>query len=292
MVKKLEALLEEEKVKLEDALVENSSTETNKEEVVESTSDFDASADIEAIFKDMDVSEEFKQKAARVYEASVIALATQVSENIATELKEHFETETAQIIEQYETNLNEEVNGYLKFVTEKWINENEVQATNVVRSEIAESFMDGLRELLVSHYVDLPEDKVDLVAEMEEANQKLTAKTNSLLEDIIALRKVNDNLVREQIVKEHVSGLSDFEKDKFEKLSEAIEYTSTDDYNSRLDEIRQSYFTETTQVTKSNFENEDPIELVEEVRPQLNSGFNVNSVLSHLGKTRRTTASK
>ena len=273
MTKKIEDLLEEEVTDIvageADVVVED--TETVAEEA---TPEVDLAADIDAIFAGTDLSEEFKEKALRVYEASVIAMATQIAEKAEAALTESFNAELAAIQEQTESevsalveSLNNDVEKYIAYVSENWLEENKLEATNIVKTELAESFMNDLGVLLERHNIELPDDKIDLYAELEEKYAALEAENNKLLEEAISLKTEKAEIVRESIVAEFSEGLTDLEKDKFFRLSEAIDYSDDESYKGKLEEIRESYFpAKSLEVIQENLDTDEIITLEEDVK--------------------------
>lgn len=293
MVKKIEEALD----KVDPAKVEATEVDAGSETVVESSDGFDADTDIAAIFSGMDLSEEFKTKAKTVYEASVVAMATQISEKVTAEVEAAKEAEIAAIKEQAEADfvaaketINEQVSDYLKFVTENWLEENKLEAENIVRTELSESFMEKLAVLMREHYVELPDDKIDLVAELQDKVEESTVELNKVLEQVVELRKANETLVRESALKDVAVGLTDMEQDKFNRLAEAVEFTNVEEFSGKLNEIKESYFTASKEaVVDTSLDNQDPVVIEEEViktegKP---AAMNYNNILKHLGRTSR-----
>lgn len=270
MTKQIEDLLNED---TENAVDGAETVENADDSVNESTNEVDLAADIEAIFAGTDLSEEFKAKALRVYEASVIAMATGIAADAEAQLTEAFNAELAAIQEQTEQevaalteNINEDVEKYLEYVSNNWLTENKIEATSIVKTHIAESFMTEMAAVLERHNIDLPDEKIDLYSELEEKYAALEATNNKLLEEAISLKAEKDEAIREGIVYDFTDGLSDFEKDKFIRLSEAIEFEDDDSYKGKLSEIRESYFPQKIEEKiEQELDSEELVTLEEEV---------------------------
>lgn len=294
MTKKIEDVLKEVET---DEVVGTTEKKVKENVDASGNTDFDASADIEAIFGGMELSEDFKEKAKRVYEASVVAMATQISEKVASELNESFEAQLTEKDEEldetfksYKNELNENVNDYLGVVTEGWLNDNKLEATNIVRTEIAESFMEQMKTLMAEHYVDVPTEKVNLINELQEQAKEAIAEQNRLMEEIVNLRKENNAILREAAIAKIAEGLTEMEKDKFTRLSEAVNFS--DNFEDKLTEIRESYFVSLKEATgDTGLENDDPVVLAEEVETPkskiVRNGIDYTQVLKHMGKTSR-----
>lgn len=195
--------------------------------------------DMDALFTGEELSEEFKDKATTIFEAAVM---TRVKEEVAR-LEEEFaatlEEETAKQIE----GLVEQVDGYLGYIAEQWIAQNELALEHGIKSEIVESFITGMKGLFEEHYIDVPEEKYDVLGEMEQTIESLEAKLNETVEANVALTKQVAETTRAQIVAEAAEGLSDVEAEKFQGLVEELSFESADSFSTKVKTIRESYFT-------------------------------------------------
>jgi hypothetical protein len=209
---------------------------TMKEEIT-----VDVSEDVAALTSDETLSEEFKLKAATIFEAAVIS---------------RIKTEVAKIEESYEARLEEEtqlaveglvekVDGYLDYVVEQWMKQNELALESGIKSEILENFVSGLKGLFEEHYIDVPEEKYDVLGEMDVKIAELEGKLNETVDANIALNKQVGELKRHEVVAELAAGLTDTESEKFQGLAKEIAFESVEQYKGKLQTIRESYFTKT-----------------------------------------------
>ena len=201
----------------------------------------DVSEDVAALTSDDTLSEEFKQKAATIFEAAVIS---------------RIKTEVAKIEESYEARLEEEtqlaveglvekVDGYLDYVVEQWMKQNELALESGIKSEILENFVSGLKGLFEEHYIDVPEEKYDVLGEMDVKIAELEGKLNETVDANRALTKQVGELKRHEGVAELAAGLTDTESEKFQGLAKEIAFESVEQYKGKLQTIRESYFTKT-----------------------------------------------
>lgn len=215
----------------------------------------------ESIFEDEDLSEEFKTKAEAVFEAAV---HEKVLAEKAT-LEEQYQTELEEAKEQFTEELVEKVDGYLDYVVEKWMQENEVQIESSIKVEVAESLLDSLKGLVEDHNLDVSDEQVDAVAELESRLEEQESKYNETVESLVALKEEKESLEREIALAEISEDLTDTEADKLSTLVEGISFEDLEDYKSKVEAIKESYFTES--VTSEN----DDTEYLEEETEQNDS---------------------
>jgi hypothetical protein len=204
----------------------------------------------ESIFEDEDLSEEFKTKAEAVFEAAV---HEKVLAEKAT-LEEQYQTELEEAKEQFAEELVEKVDGYLDYVVEKWMQENEVQIESSIKVEVAESLLDSLKGLVEDHNLDVSDEQVDAVAELENRLEEQENKYNETIETLVALKEEKESLEREIALAEISEDLTDTEADKLSTLVEGISFENLEDYKSKVEAIKESYFTES--VTSENDDTE------------------------------------
>lgn len=193
---------------------------------------------IEEMFGGQDLSEEFKEKATIVFEAAVNAKLNEEVER----LEEEFETKLNEQAEIAVNDLVEKVDSYLDYVVEKWMEENELAIDSGIRTEMAESFMNGLHDLFVEHNVDISEEKADIVSEMAEELEAKEAKLAEAIEQTIALRKELAEAHVQDAFEEISEGLTETQAEKLEKLAEGIEYDTIEDYKHKVSIIKENYF--------------------------------------------------
>lgn len=221
---------------------------------------YDFSEDLDAIIADeATLSEEFKSKTAVIFEA---AIKSKLREEV-DRLEEQYEQRLTEELEQMSTDLIEKVDGYLDYVVDEWMKENEVAIQNGIRNEIAEGFMSGLKDLFEENYVDVPDSKIDLVDELAEQNEQLNEKANASIEEVLSLREELNNYKRDAIIREATVGLADTQADKLAKLVEDVDFVDEETFIDKVITIRDSYFSKKT----SNYqldEEADQSELTEQ----------------------------
>ena len=201
-------------------------------------SELDIKADVDALVGDSDLSEEFKQKAATIFEAAIKAKVKEESQRLQgeyeTKLKEDTETHKAELVEK--------VDSYLNYVVEEWMQENKIAIERGIKGEIAEDFIGGLKKLFEDHYIDVPDEKYNVLEDQASKIEDLEKKLNEEIEKNVELNKSNGELKREEIAKAVSADLTDVEKEKFNKLAEEVEYSNEEDFTSKVKTIKESYF--------------------------------------------------
>ena len=218
--------------------------------------------DVEALIGGEELSEEFKQKAATIFEAAVMS---RVKQEVAR-LDEAFEQKLTEQVEQIKEGLVEKVDGYLDYVVEQWMEQNEIALERGMKSEILEGFVAGLKGLFEEHYIELPEEKFDVLGALEEQTSTLEAKLTEQFEANVALRSELAQYQRMQVVDALSEGLAETDKEKLSSLAEELEFSDVESFEKKVQTIRESYFT-TKATTKSVVESvvtDTPVTLTEE----------------------------
>jgi len=201
-------------------------------------SELDIKADVDALVGDSDLSEEFKQKAATIFEAAIKAKVKEESQRLQgeyeTKLKEDTETHKAELVEK--------VDSYLNYVVEEWMQENKIAIERGIKGEIAEDFIGGLKKLFEDHYIDVPDEKYNVLEDQASKIEDLEKKLNEEIQKNVELNKSNGELKKEEIIKKSSEDLTDVQKEKFNKLAEEVEYSSEEDFSSKVKTIKESYF--------------------------------------------------
>jgi len=209
------------------------------EEVVEDyIKSIDVSSDVDALVDGEDMSEEFKEKAATIFEAAV---KSKTREEL-TRITEEQQNAMAFEINEYKDTLSEKVDQYLDYVVEEWMKENELAIERGLKGEIAEDFISGLKQLFEDHYIDVPDEKYDVLEAQSEKIAELEEQLNSIMEQNIEMKTANSELVREQVILEAASDLSDTQFEKFKSLTEEIDFKDQDTFREKLDTLKESYF--------------------------------------------------
>lgn len=214
--------------------------ETTEEVVAETTEveEFSVEEDVNALLTGEELSEEFKEKTKTIFEAAV-------KSKIAEETKKIEETFEARFTEQVETvksELAEKMDKFLTYVAEEWKKENEIELHNGIKLEMMQSFMDGMKNLFEENYVQLPEEKYDVMQEMTDKLDEMEEKLNEQIETNMSLNGKVNSFVKESIVTEVSKGLADTQAEKFASLAEGVEFESEESFKSKLETIKESYF--------------------------------------------------
>jgi len=193
--------------------------------------------DLSPIFGE-DLSEDFKTKATSIFEAAVIARVNLEMEKVAGSLEEKYAAEFA----EYKEGIVEKVDAYLNYVVENWMEENKLAVENGLRTEIAEDFMSGLKALFKEHYIEVPEEKYDVLGELQGKVAELEESLNSQVENNVNLNTEVVDLKKKLIIKEMTKDLADTEASKLTKLLEGVEFDSADMYKEKVSVIKENYF--------------------------------------------------
>jgi len=248
----LEVVAEEEQVEDEET------TETTVEPI-----------DLSPIFGD-DLSEDFREKATSIFEAAVIARVNNEMEKVSAALEEKF----AEEFTVYTEGVVEKIDAYLNYVVENYLEENKLAVESGLRSEIAEDFMSGLKALFKEHYIEVPEEKYDVISELQDAVTELEEGLNSQLENNVNLNTEVTDLRKKLIIKEMSKDLADTEANKLAKLLEGVEFDNADFYKEKVSVIKENYFPRDAIVTKETAKQA----LIEEIAPtEVYSGNDVVS---------------
>ena len=239
MYNKMEMMGKEEEEKTE-AKVEESTLD-------ERIASVDVSDDVSALTQDEELSEEFKEKAATIFEAAVKSKIRSEVERIEMEKTQ----EIAEEINNVRDELTEKVDNYMNYVVEEWMKENEIAIERGLKGEIAEDFISGLKALFEEHYVDVPDEKYDILGQQSEKIDELEAKLNEQIEKNAEMKKSHDVLVRDRVFTECSSDLADTEVEKFKSLAEEVDFSNEESFKEKLDQLKESYFPKAKTVAES-----------------------------------------
>ena len=207
-----------------------------KEESEEDT--IDVSADVEALTKDKDLSEDFKAKASTIFEAALKSKVSEMKKKMNASYEEKLKEET----EAQKAELTEKVDSYLNYVVEEWMKENSIAIERGIKGEIAEDFISGLKKLFEDHYIDVPDEKYNVLEDQASKIEELEKKLNEQVEKNVELNKANGEMKRQDIIDEMSADLADTAKEKFNKLAEEVEYSNEKDFTTKVATIKESYF--------------------------------------------------
>ena len=204
--------------------------------------EIDVKEDIEAIVNGEDLSEDFKTKASTIFEAAVSAkVLSEVNQRI-DELETNYKKEITEAKEEHLSTVTEKVDGYLNYVTEEWMKENELAVEKGIRSELVEDFMTGLKNLFTEHYIDIPEEKVDLVDDLFEKVEELEQKLDESINTSVDIKKELAEYKKAETLREVSEDLADTEKEKLGKLADGIDFEDKSQYSEKLEVIKENYF--------------------------------------------------
>ena len=224
-----------------ESYMEDADVAEDLEAVVETQeAEYDFSGDLNALVEsEATLSDGFKDKAATIFEAAV---KSKLSEEIVR-IEESYSTELAEEIASTKSDLVEKIDSYLNYVVENWMSENQVAIQTGLRSEIAENFMNGLKDLFVESYVDVPESKVDLVDDLAEQVEELETALNSQTAKNIEMTEELELFQRYEVIREHAHGLAETEVEKLAKLAEDLDFVDEETFSAKVKTIKESYFT-------------------------------------------------
>ena len=237
--------------------------------------------DMESLFSDDDtISEDFKSKAATIFEARVYDRVTQIEE----ETEARYAGMLEEAIDTIKADLTEKVDDYLSYVVEQWLAENQIAVESGLRAELTEDFIGGLKNLFTEHYIDVPADKVDLVEELASKVEELESKLNEEIESGIQLKKSLVESQKTEIAHEVCEGLTATQAEKVKSLAESVDYSTEEEYKDKLETIRENYF-------PSHAKKADVKDLHEQVedgseKPQTSADPYVASVMQAISKTK------
>lgn len=221
--------------------------------------------DLGALFDGEELSEDFRLKATAVFEAAV---QTRVAQEVA-ELKESLAEEALNEATALEESLVEKVDGYLDYMVEQWMEKNALAVNRGIKTEILESFVGGMKDLFESHYIDVPDEKYDLVEASQNEVAELAEKLDEAVEENIALRASLKETARLIQIEEAVDGMAETDAEKFRELAEAVSYTNEEEFGKKLSGLRESYFKtpvakEEPKQIQEEFMTDTPVEVVNE----------------------------
>ena len=235
--KKLMAMKEED----ED---EDEKDEKDDEEVKESSEvesdlvEMEVEDDLEKISEALDLSEENQEKARTIFKAAVSSKVSEIKEQLESDFEENLKTS----VETVKGDLAEAVDKYLTYCAEEWTKENELAIERGLRSEMTENFIEGLKTLFVEHYVDVPEDKYDVIDELANRLDEMEEKLDSEVHKNMEIVEENDSLKRQNVVREACLDLSESQQEKMVSLSEGVDFVDQEDFAEKVSELKEAYF--------------------------------------------------
>ena len=255
-----EEVIEEEEVTTDEVVAEEESEttdevvaeeETSEEEVIEEEESIDIEADVQALLEGEELSEEFQNKARTIFEGAIRSKVGEIKE----ELQEAYATALVEELDKIKEGLTERVDAYLEYVADEWMQENALQVENGLKTEMTESFLEGMKSLFEEHYVTIPEDKYDVLNSMVDKLDEMENKLNEQIDRNVALNRRLAESNADGVFAAVAEGLADTQKEKLATLAENVEFESEADYREKLETLKESYFPSKTSTPKSTSEN-------------------------------------
>ena len=255
-----EEVIEEEEVTTDEVVAEEESEttdevvaeeETSEEEVIEEEETIDIEADVQSLLEGEELSEEFQNKARTIFEGAIRSKVGEIKE----ELQEAYATALVEELDKIKEGLTERVDAYLEYVADEWFVENALQVETGIKSEMTESFLEGMKGLFEEHYVSIPEEKYDVLNSMVDKLDEMENKLNEQIDRNVALNRRLAESTADVIFTEAADGLADTQKEKLATLAENVEFESEEDYREKLDTLKESYFPSKTSAPKNTSEN-------------------------------------
>ena len=244
--KNLKAMKEEEDEdeddeKEDEEEVDEKMLKSQKKEEVEVESDLvemEVEDDLEKISEALELSEENQEKARTIFKAAVSSKVSEIKEQLENDFEENLKTS----VEQVKGDLAEAVDKYLTYCAEEWTKENELAIERGLRSEMTENFIEGLKTLFVEHYVDVPEDKYDVIDELANRLDEMEEKLDNEVHKNMEIVEENDSLKRQNVVREACLDLSESQQEKMVSLSEGVDFVDQEDFAEKVSELKEAYF--------------------------------------------------
>ena len=232
--------VKEEEVEIEEPVIEEETTDevVAEEETTETVAEYNVEEDVNALLGGEELSEEFKEKAKTIFEAAINAKVASIKEGIEAE----YAAKLAEEVEAAKESLAERVDSYLEYVSDEWFEENALAIEAGLKTEMTESFLEGMKGLFEEHYVSIPEEKYDVLESMVEKLDDMETKLNEQIEKNIALNGRLSESVADGIFDEVSEGLASTQKEKLASLSESVEFESEESYREKLETLKESYF--------------------------------------------------
>ena len=228
-----------------------------KEAIEKRLASINVKEDVDALVQGEDLSEEFQAKAATIFEAAVKSKIRPEVERIEEEKSQ----EIAEEMETFKTELAEKVDGYLDYVVTEWMKENELAIERGLKGEIAEDFIGGLKALFEEHYIDVPDEKYDILESQAQKIDELEEKLNDTIGKLTEKKQSEDSLVRESVIKEVSSDLAETQSEKFASLVEDVEFTDKETFTEKLNTLKENYFPKSVPSETLTEENEETKEI-------------------------------
>ena len=272
---------EESEIDDENVIEEEESAAQERKEARHAKMKMRMKEDIDALLSGENLSEEFATKATTIFEAAVTTRVEEIVEEMENELVEQFQV----AVDEIKEDLASKVDDYLTYMTEEWVKENQIAIDKGLRAEVVEDFIDGLHKLFAEHYIDIPEEKVDVVEELSAKVGELEEQYNAQVRTSIELKKELNEHKKIEAVHTVCEGLTQTQVEKMKSLAESIEYTTETEFSSKLETLKDSYFQSSVKVA-NNSALDDEVHIEEEVKkPRGSSDALIESYAKTISQT-------
>ena len=246
-----EVVAEEETASEEESTEVVAEEETSEEEVIEEEEAIDIEADVAALIEGEELSEEFQSKARTIFEGAIRSKVATIKED----LQEAYAQALVEELDSIKAGLTERVDSYLEYVADEWMQENALQVEAGLKTEMTESFLEGMKSLFEEHYVTIPEEKYDVLNSMVDKLDEMEGKLNEQIDRNVALNRRLAESNADGVFATVAEGLADTQKEKLATLAENVEFESETDYREKLVTLKESYFPSKSSAPKSTSEN-------------------------------------
>ena len=247
-----EVVAEEETASEEESEEVVAEEETSEEEVIEEEEEkIDIEADVQALIEGEELSEDFQNKARTIFEGAIRSKVAEIKED----LQEAYAQALVEELDTIKEGLTERVDAYLEYVADEWMQENALQVEQGLKTEMTESFLEGMKSLFEEHYVTIPEDKYDVLNSMVDKLDEMESKLNEQIDRNVALNRRLAESTADSVFANVAEGLADTQKEKLATLAENVEFESDTDYREKLETLKESYFPSKSSAPKSTSEN-------------------------------------
>merc|ERR1712023_80331 len=243
-----EVVAEEESEATDEVVAEE---ETSEEEVIEEEEAIDIEADVQALLEGEELSEEFQDKARTIFEGAIRSKVATIKED----LQESYAVALVEELDKIKEGLTERVDAYLEYVADEWFVENALQVEQGLKTEMTESFLEGMKSLFEEHYVTIPEEKYDVLNSMVDKLDEMESKLNEQIDRNVALNRRLAESNADGVFASVAEGLADTQKEKLATLAEKVEFESEADYREKLETLKESYFPSKASAPKNTSEN-------------------------------------
>ena len=276
----LQSYGEESEVDDESVIEEEESAAQERKEARHAKMKMRMKEDIDALLSGENLSEEFATKATTIFEAAVTTRVEEIVEEMENELVEQFQV----AVDEIKEDLASKVDDYLTYMTEEWVKENQIAIDKGLRAEVVEDFIGGLHKLFAEHYIDIPEEKVDVVEELSANVGELEEQYNAQVRTSIELKRELNEHKKIEAVHTVCEGLTQTQVEKMKSLAESIEYTTETEFSSKLETLKDSYFQSSVKVA-NNSALDDEVHIEEEVKKSKASDSLIESYAKTISQT-------